>query len=310
MHDVYRDRVDPSDPGAFELIGTADVTSQGLYFLDDGDGTPLSDEIEYCYYVVTRGSYGHPLLAGIDPLLNRSQKVCAQPNDTIPPCAPIVAIDVLDVVDCEDFQKLPCDFDEFSNMLSWSNNESDSCDNDIRFYEIYYSNSGADDSFELLATVTGTSFEHSNLPSYKGCYFIRAIDRSGNSSVFSETVCRDNCPSFELPNVITPNGDGFNDVLQAYNTYDPTKSYSQFAQASCIRFVESVKISFYNRWGKEVYNYESNGENSILINWDGRTFGGQRVPAGMYYYLAEVTFDVLDPAKATKKIKGQVHITY
>jgi len=302
IHDIYRDNVNPDDPDAFALIASVNVNNGGLTFLDEG----LSDKIEYCYYVLTRGSYNHPILKDIDPLLNRSQKICAQPNDTIPPCAPVVSLDLLD---CEKFLKdAPCDFADFRNTLTWENGGAAECDEDVRRYEIYFSESGADGSFELLSTETGTSLEHLDLPSYKGCYFVIAVDRSGNRSPASETVCNDNCPNYELPNITTPNGDGKNDVFQAFYPLSPTE-YSDGYQR-CPRFVEKVNISFYNRWGKESYIYESSGENSILINWDGRSFDGQRVPAGVYYYLADIRFDVLAPAQQVKKLKGWIHVLY
>lgn len=301
VHDIYRNRMDPNDPEAFALIASVNVNNNGLTYLDEG----LSDKLEYCYYVTTRGSYGHLLLQDIDPLINRSQKICAQPNDTIPPCVPAL---FLETVDCKTFlENKPCDFNDFSNTLSWINNEADSCDNDIKEYEIYFSKTGADDDFALLTTVTGTSFVHEDLPSFAGCYFIRAVDRSNNKSVLSETVCNDNCPYYELPNIFTPNGDGLNDVFQAFNPDDP--ALYDYGYEKCPRFVKSVAARFYNRWGEEVYNYESSGENSILIKWDGRSYTGQRVPAGVYYYVAEVKFDMLDP-NASKKIKGWVQVMY
>ncbi len=302
IHDIYRDNVDADDPGAFALIASVNVNQGGLSYLDEG----LSDQIEYCYYVLTRGSYNHPMLSGIDPLLNRSQKICAQPNDTIPPCAPTVSIELLN---CETFlQNEPCDYSDFYNTISWADVEDAECDEDVRSYEIYFSDSGADGSFELITTQTGTSYTHLDLPSFKGCYFVIAVDRSGNRSPASETVCNDNCPNYELPNITTPNGDGKNDVFQAFYPLSPTEYPDGYDR--CPRFVEKVNISFYNRWGKEVYNYESSGENSILINWDGRSFDGQRVPAGVYYYLAEIKFDVLDPTKQVQKIKGWVQVLY
>lgn len=302
LHDIYRNHVNPSDPEAFELIASIDANNRGLTYLDEG----LSDKLTYCYYVTTRGSYGHPLLTEIDPLINRSQKICAQPNDTIPPCAPAL---LLETIDCKTYlENKPCDFNTFSNTLSWTNNEADSCDNDIKAYEIYFSKTGADNDFTLLTTVTGTSFVHEDLSSLAGCYFIRAVDRSNNKSVVSETVCNDNCPYYELPNIFTPNGDGLNDVFQAYSPDDP--AFYDYGYEKCPRFVKSVKARFYNQWGKEIYSFESSGENSILIKWDGRSYTGQRVPSGVYYYVAEIKFDVLDPDKAIQKLKGWVQVMY
>src|SRR5690606_26373203 len=102
----------------------------------------------------------------------------------------------------------PCDYSDFYNTISWADVEDAECDEDVRSYEIYFSDSGADGSFELITTQTGTSYTHLDLPSFKGCYFVIAVDRSGNRSPASETVCNDNCPNYELPNITTPNGDG------------------------------------------------------------------------------------------------------
>src|SRR5690606_19756122 len=132
-HDIYRTHTDPNDPEAFSLIASVNVNNLGLFYRDEG----LSDKLEYCYFVTTRGSYGHPLLADVDPLINRSQRLCAQPNDTIPPCSPIIA---LETVDCETYlENKPCSFNTFSNSLTWARNEDDACDDDIKAYEIYFS---------------------------------------------------------------------------------------------------------------------------------------------------------------------------
>jgi hypothetical protein len=69
-----------------------------------------------------------------------------------------------------------------------------------------------------------------------------------------------------------------------------------------------VEFIVYNRWGKEVYRYNSGGENSIYINWDGRTNGGVELSSGIYYYHARVIFDVVDRRKREKTIKGWVEI--
>ncbi len=60
------------------------------------------------------------------------------------------------------------------------------------------------------------NYIHKNLPSFAGCYYVTAVDRSGNESRPSNTVCKDNCPYYELPNVMTPNADGKNDLFEAF----------------------------------------------------------------------------------------------
>ncbi len=78
-------------------------------------------------------------------------------------------------------------------------------------------------------------YVHGNLPHHAGCYYVTAVDRSGNECP-SNTVCKDNCPYYELPNVFTPNGDGSNDL---------------FTPFPCPRFVQSVSFVVHNRWGRK-----------------------------------------------------------
>lgn len=69
-----------------------------------------------------------------------------------------------------------------------------------------------------------------------------------------------------LQNVITPNGDGINDVLDL----------SGFIGADACEFV------VLNRWGKEVYNA------TVYQNdWKGTDNGGNALPDGTYYYLVK-----------------------
>ncbi|MDG1746870.1 MAG: gliding motility-associated C-terminal domain-containing protein, partial [Bacteroidia bacterium] len=67
-----------------------------------------------------------------------------------------------------------------------------------------------------------------------------------------------------LPNAITPNGDGLNDVFKAND------------------YFELLDLKIYNRWGQMVY--KSLGSQK---GWDG-TFAGEKVPAGVYVYVIQV----------------------
>nr|WP_020599813.1 T9SS C-terminal target domain-containing protein [Spirosoma panaciterrae] len=104
----------------------------------------------------------------------------------------------------------------------------------------------------------------------------------------SNKVCVDACPSFLLPNVFTPNGDGKNDVFQ------PLK---------CPRFVEQVVFVVYNRWGAKVY--ESVGSS---LSWDGRSSDGAELPTGLYYYQATVRYGLLEKDAPPQVLKGWVQI--
>lgn len=71
-------------------------------------------------------------------------------------------------------------------------------------------------------------------------------------------------PSFLIiPNVFTPNGDGFNDNFIIQN--------AGLASFSCVIF---------NRWGKNIYEWSDPSK-----GWDGKTSAGKAVQDGVYYYI-------------------------
>lgn len=307
MHLIYRDNINPSDPKELVLIDSVNVATDGFIYLDDGSITgddQLVNTQEYCYYVVTKGTYGNPAI--LEPLINNSQIACAQPNDTIQPCTPkeFAIVNLNNDTTCVNFiNEKPCEFGDFFNELNWEVAADGECDEDVRSYNIYFSESGEDGTFELIDNVVNTSYIHQGLSSFKGCYKISAVDRSGNESELSEAICNDNCPYYELPNVFTPNGDSMNDVFQAFDAFDETtNSYK------CARFVRNVDFYVYDRNGKEVYNNLDEVEKSILIKWNGTNNNGKEMPSGMYFYLADVTFDVLDKDNQNVQLRGWINL--
>lgn len=299
-HLLYRDNIDPNDLEKFFLLESVNVSQSGFLYLDEG----LEDTKEYCYFVTTSGTYGNEKIQA--PLLNDSQIACAQPNDTISPCTPTEFLIVnvnLDSV-CLDFLNTkPCDYSNYYNELNWEVNTDPQCDKDVRSYNIYFSESGDEGTFELIDNVINTAYIHDDLESFKGCYKISSVDRSGNESELTEAICNDNCPYYELPNVFTPNEDGINEKFQAFNIFDEKENIFK-----CPRFVKSVNFYVYDRNGKEVYNNLGAPEKSILINWDGNNNQGKPLPSAVYFYLAEVTFDVLEKDLQKAEFKGWVQI--
>jgi hypothetical protein len=317
-HDLYRGP-EGSTETTLQLIAKVDPTLKGLNYIDEGqhNGVPLSDTEKYCYRVMTRGAYGNPAIK--EPLENYSQIICAQPNDSIPPCKPALSIQLSD---CQKFRETaPCTISSFSNTLMWPRPKDD-CAADVQGYKIYRA-ATKDGDFVWLenAGVNGivkdtffvdNGINGSGLSTLAYCYKISAIDRSNNESELSEASCNDNCPYYELPNVFTPNGDDCNDVFSAYSNRSLGSENSDCikvdTQTRCARFVQDVEFKVFNRWGKEVYSYSSGSERTIYIDWDGRASDGTELATGVYYFVADVTFDSVDPKTRNKTIKGWVHL--
>ena len=313
-HYIYRNRTDDSaeDTTNYILIDSLNTTENGLLYLDEGNfnSIPLLDDREYCYFVVTQGSYGNVLIDA--PLINNSQKICVRPNDNIPPDDPEIIVPapsdtvfingepvfLLESQNCEIYANEPCGFTNYSNTLDW---EADNIDGDIAGFNIYFSPSGEPDSYNIVGTSRESSFTHTGLSSLKGCYKVSAVDRSNNESGLSMAICFDNCPSYELPNAFTPNGDNVNDTFKAFDQ----------PNSQCPRFAQSVEFHVFNRWGgDELFTYNSleTTEGDLFINWDGRDNNGNELAAGTYYYLAIVTFDVFAEDKKVQEFKNWVNI--
>jgi gliding motility-associated-like protein len=302
MHYIFRDHM-TADPKEIILIDSVNVNQEGFKYSDTGqsNGEDLNENSIYCYYITTQGSYGNPKIQ--EPLLNNSQIICGQIEDNSPPCTPILSIEV---TDCNQFisSNIGCSFDNYQNRLSWAFPDTNECImEDFDTYNIYFSVNGRD-PFQLIASLDAQEYTHSNLDSFAGCYYITAVDKNGNVSEQSSTLCNDNCPNYVLPNVFTPNDDGHNDVFNALNSSDnPDLDPEQ-----CPLFVKEVLFMVYNRYGREIFVYNSGGENDILIGWDGTTTNNKELSSGVYYYSAEVLYDVINPEKQKKIFKGWVQI--
>jgi gliding motility-associated-like protein len=301
-HEVWRNRTDAAsqDVITFQKIAEVDVTTAGFKYLDNGsfNGVPLKKDLEYCYYVVTKGAYNVEGL--MYPLENKSQITCAKPDDNRLPCPPVLTFEG---PECSAYvAEQPCGSNNYVHDLSWKPDFSGNCDNELSGYKLYFTPDGEEGTFNLvgqfLSIQSATTI--TNLPNYRGCYYITAVDRSGNESKPSNVVCVDNCPVYNLPNAFTPNGDGNNDTFIAFDN----------PFSACPRFVTGVEIFIVNRWGVEVFRYNSveSNENDIFIRWNGRDQNGNDLPVGTYFYSGKVYFDVLDPSLQQRELKGTIQI--
>ncbi len=102
--------------------------------------------------------------------------------------------------------------------------------------------------------------------SQSGIYFVEVF--LGNCSA-RDTVVIDyeDCEVvLVLPNIFTPNDDGFNDM------FVPIES----------KGVASLEAFIFNRWGQELYSTQL-----LNIEWNGESKSGGSSPDGTYYYLVK-----------------------
>lgn len=96
-----------------------------------------------------------------------------------------------------------------------------------------------------------------------GTYDIELIVRSGLECVDTMVISVDVVEGLIVPNVFTPNNDGWNDVFDVRTSA-----------------VGNFNLEIFNRWGNRVYENAS-----PLISWDGTTQAGVEAPAGTYFYV-------------------------
>ncbi len=145
-----------------------------------------------------------------------------------------------------------------------------------------------DDSVLLTAISNYDSFiwQDSSTSSYfvakdSGTYWVRATN---GCETKRDTIIIDACSSIWIPNVFTPNNDGYNDYF-----YAVAKNISKF------------KIEIFNRWGQVLAVL-----NSIDEKWDG-TYKGRPVAEGTYFWIAD--FEQINSRGVVEKKRLQGSLT-
>ena len=129
--------------------------------------------------------------------------------------------------------------------------------------------------FLRIATVTGMAYTDTDVESdetYRyyvrtfGYYTMEGIMRPLVNYSAIKTV------SYTLPNVITPNGDGFNDVFEP--------------KVTGLSLITGAKTVIFNRWGNILWDTDD-----PLIQWDGKSKQtNMDCPPGTYFYVTDITY--------------------
>ncbi|MBE7442110.1 MAG: gliding motility-associated C-terminal domain-containing protein [Flavobacteriales bacterium] len=117
--------------------------------------------------------------------------------------------------------------------------------------ELYVTIGYFEDSLSVTDTLRPQSSGLISLSSYYYVDGVELVDITDDIPLDNDSVV--------IPNVITPNGDGTNDLFQ-------------------LNF-PVISTEIYNRWGQQLF--KSNND----AFWDGRTTSGNEVPEGTYYYI-------------------------
>jgi hypothetical protein len=238
------------------------------------DNTVTNCDTVY-YYIKQYGEYCDKALLKIATQTSAIDSV--RPLNDNPPIAPALTVH-------------GCDGDTsvYQNILNWTNLFNAEC-NTIDHYNVYFATHNSDQLNKILTT-TDTTYTYINKQTTAGCYQVSATNLAGVEGTRSTKICVDDCIYYELPNLLTLNHDGLNDLIVPF-PFPRGASY--------------VRYYVYNRWGSLVF-YKDTDTN---INWDGKTEKGTDLSDGIYYFLAEVHFyGRVNKKDEIKNIKGWLQI--
>ena len=95
--------------------------------------------------------------------------------------------------------------------------------------------------------------------------------------------------SYTLPNVFTPNGDGYNDVFEP--------------KVTGVDLIISAKTVIFNRWGNILHDTDD-----PLIQWDGKSKQTKMdCPSGTYFFVTDITY-MGETGEETLHLQGSITI--
>ncbi|MFO7865093.1 MAG: gliding motility-associated C-terminal domain-containing protein, partial [Salinivirgaceae bacterium] len=178
--------------------------------------------------------------------------------------------------------------DAFYNELIWQASD------DVAGVQLFYAPDIHTEAWSVGRFPYPDTTEYRHFPelAVSGCYSALAIDSAGNESSLSARICVDSCDFYELPNAITVNEDGKNDVFRP------------MAEDYIIeKTIASSEIEIYNRWGNLVFK-----TTDPLILWRGHDKNTNRlVSSGVYYYVCNLRERRISGVEERYKV-GFVHV--
>lgn len=151
-------------------------------------------------------------------------------------------------------------FIQNSAELAWNNNRfwgEDRIENEL------WHSVAPDNGWEILENVqTANHYNYANESLQLEHYFrVRTKNLDNGAESWSNILHVEFDDQITIPDVFTPNGDGYNDVWEIGN----------------IEYHEFQSLAIFNRYGQKVYGCEN-----AFIPWDGKTSNG--IKQGTYFY--------------------------
>ena len=266
------DLTNPTDPCDLLVSSiTVAATSEWLNLDCDNDGLTNGNEVALGTEVFKPDTDGDGVIDGTEVS-----------DQTLPldPCS--LEITSITVTQSAQWGDLDCDNDGASNSLEATNgidpfNPDTDGDGVLDGTELLDETNPLDPCDYLTASQTVTpSLEWNNLDC-DGDGLTNIEELNGNSDPL-DACSPVNC-DLTIPQALTPNGDGYNDVF----VIDGIENYP------------NNELIIFNRWGAEVFR--SNGYSN---DWDGKSTSefniwGEDLPTGTYYYLFDTKEDGVKP---------------